>query len=145
MSPLVKKLPSGATLEVTMASFEEGEALLSAVAHEVGCVGINLGKDFSGFGDLAQKEVNSDMVNTMKNVVTQILKSRPVKDAVMVCAKRALYNNQHITKETFEPETARQDYLVVLKEVAWFNLLPFFQGINSKLSGIIQKIGSSPA
>jgi len=53
MPALIKKLPSGATLEVQIASFEDSEALLSAVLHEVGAVGINLGKDFSGLSDFA--------------------------------------------------------------------------------------------
>ncbi len=138
-------LKSGNTLELTMASFEECDNLLSAVMTEAGAVGINLGKDFKGLEDFGNLEVNSEMVNTLKNLLCQAMRSRSLKDAAFACAKRGLYNNAPITKETFEPETARGDYLIVMKEVIWFNLSPFFSNLSTKLSGIIQRIGTSPA
>lgn len=136
-------LPSKAVLELTMGTIEECDNLLNAFLNEAQNVGINLGKDFKGLESFGEMDVNSDMVNTMKNAFCQIVKSKAVKEAVFVCGKRGTYNNAPLSKDSFEPETARGDYLIAIKEVVWFNLSPFFVNLNSKLSAIIQRIGTS--
>jgi len=149
MGNLLKKLPSGATLEVTMASFEECDNLLTAVLHEAAAINLDLGKDFEGLKSLGELTASSQVINTVKNAFCQILKSRAVKDCVFVCATRGIYTpdgqtaGAKITRNTFEPEKARQDYIDFLREVAWFNLSPFFAGISSKFAGILGTIANT--
>lgn len=145
MPNLLKNLESGAVLEVTMAPFEDAEALLEAVMQETESIQINLGADFGSFEDfLAQGGIKTELINTVKNAVCRILGSRKVKDAIWICMKRATYNGLKITRETFEPEQSRADYITIAKEVLWFNLSPFFKSLALKFSEKLRKAPNAP-
>lgn len=134
-----KTLDSGAVLEIQMAPFVEGEALLSAVMSELETVKIKLGADkFNNIQDLMCMDFGDEALDTLKNLAVRLISSRVIKTALWPCIGRALYNNQRITLETFEVESARADYLIVLKEVLWFNLSPFTKNLKSLFSGIQQ-------
>lgn len=123
-------LKSGSTLEIGIAPFATGNRLLKVIAAELARVEVNI--DLSSLKDFGAKDVN-----TLKNVILQMLASDLVEAAAMECAKKCLYNGQGIIVGTFELEAARQDYLPTMVEVIKANLRPFFSGLDwsSLISG----------
>jgi hypothetical protein len=119
-------LSSGAELDITMASFEEADALLDAVLKEVESINVT-SKD--------------DHVNVLKNLFTRAKLSPTIKNALKPCLARTTYNKvKLINNDVFEDEKARCDYLPVLKEVLEYNLTPFFVSLISAFSGLESKI-----
>lgn len=139
MPNLTKKLDSGADLEVTMASFAESNLLRKAVMREVETVKVSFEGEGKALKDLFQMEMNDAAINTIKNMLMRLAASDSIEDALWPCLGRATYNRKKIDRDTFEDEAARGDYLVVAKEVLWFNLSPFFKNLGSMLSAIPQK------
>lgn len=139
MSNLKKILDSGATLEVTMCPFQEGNKLLKAVMKEAESVKVVLGIKGKTLKDIADLELTDDVLDTVKNIVARLLSSDEIEAALWVCLGRATYNNKKITPETFEDEEARSDYFVVMKEVLGFNLRPFVKNLASLFTGLLEK------
>ena len=135
MDNLKKTLPSGAILEATLASFEEGNALMKSVVKEVESLKISLGdlnlKNFD-----IESEMNDEMINTIKNYAARMISSEEIEACLWVCMGRARYDNQPIKKDLFEEAEKRGDYLIIMKEVLVYNLVPFFKGLGSLLSGM---------
>lgn len=104
MANQVKKLASGSELEVQVASFEKAHALLQA----------------------------SRLTGIPVDNVLDLLLTPPVQEALWPCMGVCLYNKQKITKDTFDSEGAREDYLVVAKDVFSANVLPFYKSLASK-------------
>ena len=135
MENLKKTLPSGAILEVTLASFEEGNALMKAVVKEVESLKISLGEfSFKGFD--INSEMSNEMINTVKNYAARMISSEEIEVCLWKCIGRARYDNQPITKDLFEKSERRVDYLIIMKEVMVYNLAPFFSGLGSLLSAM---------
>jgi hypothetical protein len=122
---LKKTLDSGAVLEVTMADFKTGHRLFKAVMEEIKDVEMSDG---------------DNVIVVIKNVATGILSSDKVEAMLWECMGRAIYNNQKVVPALFEDEQIREDYLVVAKEVLWFNLGPFLKYLSSLLSGMQENI-----
>lgn len=143
MANQIKTLESGAVLELQMASFEKAHKLLKAVSSEIQQVNIDLGMnvDLKAMFSRGQDgvEINSQMMNTLKNFLAKIISSDVVDEALWPCMATALYNKNKITRDTFDAEEARCDFLVVTQEVLVYNLAPFFKNLGSLLSGIGQK------
>lgn len=104
MGNLIKKLDSGADIEIQVASFEKSHKLLQAV--------------------------KASMI-PFDNLIDLIV-SPAVQPALWDCMEVCLYNNQKVSRGTFEEEDARGDYLVVAKEALVANLRPFFKSLASK-------------
>lgn len=144
MSNLTARLPSGATLEASVASLEACDNLMNAILHEAGLINLDLGKEFEGIKTLADISVNAEMINTVKNAFCQLVKSKTVKDAIFACSKTVLYTpkgegmaqSEKVDRATFEAFERRQDFLFFLQEVAWFNVAPFFGGVSSKFPAL---------
>lgn len=127
-------LPSGATLVLKMAPFNDGVRLMKAVAAELRAVGIDAHLD-----PKKMLVANAEMpVDLVKNVVCQALTSDALETAMWACAGRSSYvakdpgdavNGVAMDKRCFEPDQARCDYLLAAWEVIRFNLTPFFQGL----------------
>lgn len=116
-------LKSGAMLELQMAPFADGMNLFKVIVNEVKQVDVDLsGLDVAG---LASKDLNS-----IKNLIFQLLGSDAVERCFFLCAARCLHNGQKITKATFEPAESRGDYLPTAWEVIKFNIAPFFSGLD---------------
>jgi hypothetical protein len=118
-------LKSGSELQVGLAPFAVGNRLLKTVARELAAVEFNM-----DFGEIDLSKVSAKDINTLKNAAFQLLQSEDVEKAVMECMKRCLYNGHAIQPNTFEAESARQDYLPVAWEVMKANLIPFFSGLD---------------
>ena len=141
---LVKTLESGAALEVTMGSFVEGLRLFKAVMKELEAVKISLGIREKSIQDIFTSEVNDEILDTLKNVLSRIVSSQAIEEALWPCMKRAIYSGQKITPLLFEDEKIREDFLIVSKEVLWFNLSPFFKNLGSLFTELKQKSIGSP-
>lgn len=123
-------MPSGAELEMTLASFAEGERLFSAAAECLKSVKVD--------GSTEIEDIESN-INGMKNAALSLLTSAELKAALLACMKRCAYNGRRITSwEIFEPAEARQDYLSVCWEALKFNLAPFTKSLFTQLRGLME-------
>lgn len=128
------KLPSGAILKIALPPFDVSKALMQAVTEEAKGMKLN---------------AESDLAQIYKDVFCFGVSSRSIEAALWECMKKCTYNagaaDMKITKETFEPENARQDYLTVCVEVAKANIGPFVKSLYAEYAVALKKILSSPA
>jgi len=124
------KLPSGATLKITLSPFAVSKALLEAVSAEAKDMRLD-----------PQAEIDLDL---MKNLFCTGFSSKKIDAALQECTKRCTYNGVKLTEDTFEPEDARQDYVTVCLEVALANLRPFTKNLFAELNRIAEKLANSP-
>jgi len=124
-------LPSGAKLRISLSSFAVARDLFQAVMEELKSTKISAGTEID--------------VNLFKELFCSGFASKKIEKAVWECMKKALYDNQKITEETFEPEAARGDYLTVMFEVAKANLNPFMKSLYAVFEASLSKIGKSQA
>lgn len=130
------KLQSGADVEIQMASFDVCNRLLKAVMKEIEGVPVSLG--LKGAGIDASK-MTDEALNTIKSVVARLISSDKIEPVLWECMSTVLYNGTRVTKDTFEPEGARADYLPLAKEVLVHNLGPFFKNLGSMLPFLTEK------
>lgn len=82
-------------------------------------------------------------------LVAAILKvdgSKEFRARVFKCLERSLYNDEKITKDTFEPVENRGDYYPIVIECLKVNVLPFFYPLLGKWTGFLEKMNpKSPA
>lgn len=130
-------LNSGVQLQLGLAPFSVGMKLFKTIANELKVVDVNI--DTLDFAKLAGKDVN-----VFKNAILQLLGSDALEVALFQCMERCLYNGEKITRQTFEPENARQDYLPVAWEVMKYNLAPFFKGLALSSSTAPKPTDQSP-
>ncbi len=124
-------LPSGAKLEIQVAPFAASKALYQVVMEEAKA--LNLGPNV---------EIG---VALYKDVICLALASKKIDVALEECLKRCLYNGVKITADTFEPESARQDYFIVCFEVMKANLLPFGKSLYAQYKEILDVLKTSRA
>lgn len=120
-----KTLPSGAELDMTLAPFAVGHRLFKSVAVEIESV-----------------KSSADIFDVMKCAIARMFFSPAIESAMWACAERATYNNVKISTETFEDERAREDFIIVAKEVIWFNLLPFSKNLALLFTDIMQRVST---
>ena len=124
-STTITTLPSGAKLEFQIPSFEISMALFQAVCHELKSVGIDLKGSAS---DLASMDITG-----LVGPILQVAGSKNVEHLLFECFKSSLYGNARITRATFEPATARGDFLPAAWAVMKGTLAPFFAGLDLSL------------
>lgn len=111
MDNLIKKLESGAELNVTPASFPEGHRLFKAVAK------------------VMQEE--NFVEGTVQALGLKVLSNEEIEAALWPCAARGTYNGLKINPALFEDLNARADFLSIMKEVLAYNLIPFSKSLGS--------------
>lgn len=131
-------LPSGAKLEITLAGFEEGEALTSAVAKEI--EGIKLSSNINFSEMTADTPMTGELLDVIKSLVARVLYSKEIKSVLWQCMSRATRNNIRVTKEMFDDEKVREDYIPIMREVLIYNLTPFFKNLGSLFTGIAKAV-----
>jgi hypothetical protein len=144
---MIKTLDSGATIDISVCSFEEGKNLMKAVARELKNTKIALGAK-GGILDLFQLEATDDVLNTLKDIVTGLISSDEIENALWPCMIRGTYSDKgvthKITRDLFEDEKRRADYMPVLKEVLVYSLTPFFGSLGSLVKSLRDKGISIP-
>lgn len=128
------KLPSGAVLKISTIPWADAKALYKAVVKELR--GIELRADM-------------DMANVYKDVFCAGFASSEVEARLEDCFKRCIYNAGNgdfkIDEKTFEPEKARQDYILVCIEVMKEVLGPFVKSLSAEFGTVFKTIVGSPA
>ncbi len=110
-------VPSGATVVINTAPWEDAVLLQQAIFREVAMGG---GLNLSTFMLVAA--------------------SPPVYAALMKCAIRCTYNDQKITPATFKDKEARADYIPIMSAVVKENLGPLEDGLFSVLSELAEYV-----
>lgn len=124
-------LPSGAKLNITLAPFKDSRALYQAILEEAKVLKLD-----------PTAEID---VNLYKDLVCLGLSSKKIEACLWKCMERATYDGLKMTEDTFEPETARDDYMTVCFEVAKENIQPFTKSLYAQYADMLQKIQSVPA
>jgi len=139
-------LSSGATLGFQLARFNDGMNLFNATFKEL--VGVSVGQQASSFDLAALFQMD---ISQLKDIVIKVATSDKVQEAIWKCMESCTYQGVNdsagikITKNTFESEDARADFLLVVWEVATLNLVPFFKNLGSLLSSPSKAMtGSEP-
>ncbi len=101
-------LGTGSKLLVKLASFEAGMALMQAVSK----ASAGTPSD-SSLGSMA------------------LVSNKDVRDALFACFNGCVLNGLKITRDTFEAEESRADYILVALEVITRNLEVFTKGLSS--------------
>lgn len=141
MDNLKKTLPSGAILELSLCSFEEGNDLLKSVMKEIESLNISMGNN--EIKDIVNMEINDEMINTVKGILSRVISSTEIERCLWRCLGRGTIDSKKISKDTFEDHQLRGDYLIVMKETLIYNLKPFFSSLGSMLSGLKRKKSDS--
>ena len=101
-------LSTGSKLLIKLASFEAGMALMQAVSK-------------ASAGSPTDSSLGS----------MTLVSNRDVRDALFACFNGCVLNGVKITRDTFEAENARADYILVALEVITRNLEVFTKGLSS--------------
>lgn len=80
------------------------------------------------------KALGGEEVDTVKNVFLQLLGSSDLETCLFDCMHCCTYNGVKIVPDTFEPESAREDFYPIVWEVLKLNLRPFSKTPRSMLS-----------
>ena len=116
--------PSGATLEITVAPFDDADALRKALL-----------RSFKGI-PLSANILEQD-VTDFKDAFISAWTSDEVEKCLFKCFERVAYEGIRLTRSLFDdPELGtrlRKDYLTVCQEVIRVNCSPFFDQILSTL------------
>lgn len=106
-----------------MAPFSKGTKLFKVIASELKGVEVEL-------GDMKMADIGSKDINSLKNVIFQLIGSDALEAAFFDVAMHSLHDGQSIKRAIFEPDSARGDYLPTAWEVIKFNIAPFFSGLD---------------
>lgn len=116
---------SGASVQIGVAGWEATMRLKNAAFRELAKVGL----------DIKGMKLSKDMdISGLISAFLAVESSPEVYEALWPCLEKSLYNSKKITKNTFEPEEARQDYYEILLEFLKVNFTPFLPKVALKLS-----------
>lgn len=118
----VVKLKSGMELKINPAPFEVSESLFRAISEE-----------------MKNMKIESELpdVNFFKDIFCQGISSDKIRACTWACMDHALYNGLRITKDTFTPVAAREDYLEICFEVVKENIAPFTKNLYAQFSQVV--------
>jgi hypothetical protein len=128
METLVKKLESGAEIEIFLADFVDGHRLYKSVARELSKYNLAEG--------------------TVENLSMVLAASDDIDAALWPCLKKVLYSGHGFEKKKIEPDIfekpeIRGDLIEIQKEVLGYNLVPFSKAIGSLLIATLKRDISS--
>ena len=139
-----QELSSGATVEVTPASFMTSWKLLSSflLAFKAQGINIEIGKKLN-----AQKLLE-DNINGAIGALLDFCSSGFVLDLLFQCGKSAIYTkngvSQKISRDIFEEEENRADFIEAMYIITKENLSPFFpKALTKSLETLGQTINTA--
>jgi hypothetical protein len=140
-------LPSGAKLNITIASFDDVMELQTVIGEAMGKFQMPsdlAGVDMSLSGILSSPALLAELTDKIKAVGT----SRAVRAAVMRCFERCTYNGARLNKQLFDDpklgDAARADYYTIFMKVLEANCKPFFAQTFSALSSVLKTPPATP-
>lgn len=126
-------LTSGAVLKIGQVPFETSKALYQAVLEELKSLKINS---------------EDQLAQLYKDIFCVGFSSKKIEAALWDCFKRCQYCDSRgdlkIDKDTFEPVSARADYVQVCVEVMKENIDPFAKGLFAEYKTLAEIIASNP-
>lgn len=139
-----QELSTGATVEVSVAGFSTSWKLLTAVVMAFKQHGIELKlSEKINFTQLFKENFNELLSGFLDIIVDQY-----VLDLLFECGKSAIYTKngvmQKISRETFEEEENRADFMEAMYIIAKENLSPFFpKALTKSLETLGQTINTA--
>jgi hypothetical protein len=124
---------TGAKIIINVADFEDSFALKSSISGCLASRGIDLSK-------INLDDLFSSDVSVIINPILALDSSPDVNRCIRKCMLKCTYNGESIKPLIFEPEKAREDYYLVVYEVLYANLSPFFSKVFSKFQLLFQKL-----
>ncbi len=141
-------LKNGHVLGLTIADFGPANRLRKEMVRELRTVRVDTDIDLQALqknpGKLFEMELDAKTLNTVKDLVCQLLGSDAVEAAALECMKKCTLQGEKITLGSFEKEETREDFLVVAWEVIKTNVGPFFAGLDLKSLGSVVGQKSAP-
>lgn len=139
-----QELSSGATVEVSVADFATAWKLVTAVIIAFKQHGI----DIKIFEKINFSELFKQNFNELLKGVLDIIVDSYVLDLLFECSKGAIYSKngvaQKISRETFEEETNRADFIEAMYIVLKENIAPFFpKALTKSLETLGQTINTA--
>lgn len=140
--------PSNAKVCITISDYSTSFDLMKAVLRAVRQGGLSSkmpgGDDMADLADFTKKDLKE--IGGLLDAVVDVITSKEVEDLIFKCMERCTYDDEKITRATFEKEERRGDFLYVAFEVLKANVNPFMSHLTSGLKGIFQqKKSDSPA
>jgi hypothetical protein len=123
---------AGKEIKINYAGFQDAMELKNAIGLELLKVNIDI-------SDLLNKELDSQSINTFKNLILIIDTSKPVREALFKCLSRCLYNGFKIDYNTFNDQEAVAEYYNIMINCIKKQLHPFFQNQLSELLPLLNK------
>lgn len=125
------KLHSGNILRVQKAGLSQALALTNTIIDRLG-------------GLLGTASADAEIAPVLISGLSKIISNSEVQNQILACFQGCLYNNQNLTKDTFEDVEARKDYIEVLIIVAEANVKDFlpenpFVMLKTRLSDLATK------
>lgn len=120
------KLPSGKTMRYNISSFHKGTTLYQTILREARTL------DLSSATELDEKLI--------LQIGLLALSSTKIEEAILECCDKAVIDGEGFSKEYFEPEDNREDYIPALAEIAKANIMPFMKSLYAQFSTIFQKV-----
>lgn len=135
------RMPSGATLSVTMSPYVSASALTKAILK---CLrGLELTPDMVAV-DLASLGQKPELLSQLLDKLLAVTTSDDVETAIFDCATRASYTvpgidgSARVNRELFDDpkvgDKAREDHYAIFLHVVEVNCKPFFKQAFSKLA-----------
>ena len=110
------ELQSGNKLRVQKASLDKATALLDTLTD----------KFSTAFGGTAAKEGhNGEVIQAILNGISSVATDKKMRDQIITCFQGCTYNDENLSKDTFEAVEARKDFLEVLIVVGRANVEDF--------------------
>ena len=110
------ELQSGNKLRVQKTNLDNATALLDTL----------IDKFSTAFGGTAAKEGhNGEVIEAILNGVSSVATDKKMRDQIIACFRGCTYNDENLSKDTFEAVEAREDFLEVLIIVGRANVEDF--------------------
>lgn len=125
------KLPSGSTLKIIPAPFEDAKELNQILLSEL------------------KNSKNGDVGNITKDFVKEVIfismSSKKIEDAVNKCLVRCTVDDEKLTLKYFEDVEKRKDYVMAFQEIMMENVNPFQNGLFALFQVLVEKAPNDPA
>ena len=111
-------LQSGNKLRIQKTNLDNATALLDTL----------IGKFSKAFGGTAAKQGHDgEVIEAILDGVSSVATDKKMRDQIIACFRGCTYNDENLSKDTFEAVEAREDFLEVLILVARANVEDFLQ------------------
>ena len=127
---------NGAAIKINVADFMTSMKLKKAVVEAVKESGTDI-------ANIDLDNLKAGAIDSILQVILSCDSSEKVNEAIFKCLARCTYNSEKITKDTFEPLEARENYYEIVIACLKENLSPFFNPLLLKLNNLQSKIASN--